>query len=241
MEHEAIRKVLDLCSCSVPVFVDRQPAERAAALARKHSTVNARGSEPGQVLFEGLDHERRERNRADTRRCFRRAADDCAVAEFLLLLLDRKRPVQQVYVPSFEPEELALAEAYEAGEYDKASIPAGHRVRELPYLRNSRNGPFRSALDTRPIDLARIPHNPFVGDRGREDGSQQPVALCDRRSTELLTELRVPSPNGVGRDAVEGHVFEDGSDVPKLRPIGLSCTRPQIGLRIEPVVCVLAE
>ncbi|QXC59912.1 hypothetical protein KSP35_16230 [Aquihabitans sp. G128] len=103
-----------------------------------------------------------------------------AVAVELALLDDGQLASFEVEVAAAEAEQLALAEADEAGEQDDAAVPGMDRLGDGVDLGNGGDRSLLGGLDAGALDVARVGgEEPILGGGGH-DRAKQPVALGGR-------------------------------------------------------------
>ncbi len=152
--------------------------------------------------------------------------DASLAGDLMGLADDRDRAVQQVEVPSLQPEELTGPQTGKSPEQYQAPESRFDRFGELQDRRRGEHGSFRSMFDAGAPDGAGILGDQPVTDRGIQDGPEHPVGLGG-----LITggeaEGGVP-----GADSFGGDLAEPGSSG-RRRMRGIRRTRTELAPLID--------
>ena len=186
MEAEAGRETDGLPGCR-PVLGEDMATQGSALLAGKHAVAGSAPLNRARCSSSSLEQEVGQHERPGTGFALRRSEHELAVGELLLLLLDRDRVVEQVHVAPLQTEQFTDSKPDETRDQHEDSVAVVDAFGDVPNLLSGRDRPLGGPLDARALHDARIAEDELVGDGGREDRAQKPVAL--RRGVRTEAEI----------------------------------------------------
>lgn len=226
------------------MLLDHVTSQRAAEQPPEHPRLGLSDGEGLQVRLDVRHEERWHGNCPPTGFALRGPEHQSAVAQLMLLLLDREETVEEVDVASLESQQLSDPEPAETRHEDEKTHVRRHRICRCEHLHHRGSRPLCRPLDTRAGQLAGVRDDELVMDRGSENRSEQAIALGRGVGADGFRrhEGAVPLSYETRRERIEVDGTKSGKDVtPELGLIGLAGAETQARSRRQPGRRVLLE